>query len=145
MTIGKITDLFLCQGHRQPMVKVGQATVLEDMGFEGDRHARQGSSRQVLLMDMETLKEKTLLPGEIRENITIEGIDLSKVTAGQVFFIGGEVTLEATGQCVPCYRLDEIRPGLRSDLDQKRGILATVLNGGVISIGDDVALEPTDD
>ena len=144
MTKGKISDLFLCQGHRQPMVQVKQAVALDDIGLEGDKHARKGSSRQVLLMDRETLDQMQLTPGAIRENVTIEGVDLSSITPGQVFFIGGQVTLEVTGKCVPCFRLDEIRPGLRIELDQRRGILTTVLNGGIISVGDSVMVEPSD-
>ena len=63
--------------------------------------------------------------------------------AGQVFFIGGEVTLEATGPCEPCSRMDEIRPGLRVDLLDRRGIVTMVISGGTLRVGDAVRLEPS--
>ena len=67
-------------------------------------------------MDKETLDSFNLPIGVIKENITVEGLDFSSVEAGHVFFVGDEVTLEATGPCEPCTRMDEIRPGLREAL-----------------------------
>ena len=71
-----------------------------------------------------------LTTGVIKENITLEGIDLSTVKPGNVFFIGDDVTLEATGLCEPCGRMDMLRPGLQEALQERRGVLAMVLNGG---------------
>ena len=139
----KVIALHLCQGQRQPMIPVQEAVAISDLGLEGDRHARKGSARQVLVMDKETLDGLGLTPGVIKENITVEGLDLSSVMAGQVFFIGGEVTLEATGPCEPCSRMDEIRPGLRVDLLDQRGIVTMVISGGTLRVGDAVRLEPS--
>ena len=143
MEQGKVVALYLCEEHREPMTPVQEAMAISDLGLEGDRHARQGSARQVLVMDMETLAALDLAPGAIKENITVEGLALSSVTAGQVFFIGDEVTLEATGPCEPCSRMDEIRPGLRTELDGRRGIVTMVLNGGTLGVGDAVRVEPS--
>ena len=139
----KVIALHLCQGQRQPMTPVQEAVAISDLGLEGDRHATKGSARQVLVMDKETLDGLGLTPGVIKENITVEGLDLSSVIAGQVFFIGDEVTLEATGPCEPCSRMDEIRPGLRVDLLDRRGIVTMVLSGGTLRVGDAVRLEPS--
>ncbi len=38
--------------------------------------------------------------------------------------------------CDPCHRMDELRPGLRAELDGKRGMLAHVVEGGEIALGD---------
>ena len=139
----KVIALHLCQGQREPMTPVQEAVAISDLGLEGDRHAMKGSARQVLVMDKETLDSLDLTPGVIKENITCEGLDLSSVTAGQVFFIGEEVTLEATGPCEPCSRMDEIRSGLRVDLLRRRGIVTMVLSGGTLKVGDLVRLEPS--
>ena len=139
----KVIALHLCQGQREPMTPVQKAVAISDLGLEGDRHAMKGSARQVLVMDKETLDSLDLTPGVIKENITVEGLDLSSVTAGQVFFIGDEVTLEATGPCEPCSRMDVIRPGLRVDLLRRRGIVTMVLGGGTLKVGDLVRLEPS--
>ncbi len=125
------------------MTAVPEAVAISDFGLEGDRHAKRGGPRQVLLADIETLRDHDLPPGVIKENITIEGLDLASAEPGQVFFIGDQVTMEVTGECVPCSRMDEIRAGLQEELEGRRGILAMVLNGGALRVGDAVRLEPS--
>ena len=142
MEQGKIVAIHLCQERRRPMTPVEEAVAKSDLGLEGDQHAAAGSPRQVLLMDHETLVSLGLTPGVIRENITVKGLDFSTIRAGQVFFVGDQVTLEATGPCLPCYRMDEIRFGLQEELQGRRGVVATVLNGGRFRVGDTVRVEP---
>ena len=142
MTQGRVVSLQLCKGHRQPMTPVQDAVAISDFGLEGDRHAMKGTARQVLLADVETLQIHGLAPGIIKENITVEGVELSSVDAGQVVFIGDQVTLEVTGPCMPCSRMDEIRSGLQQELNGRRGVLAMVLNGGALKVGDPVRVEP---
>ena len=36
--------------------------------------------------------------------------------------------------------MDEIRPGLQERLEKQRGMLATVIQGGTIKIGDEINL-----
>ena len=140
---GKVAALHISTASGKPMTALQEATAVADQGLEGDRHALKGSPRQVLLMDIETLKDFELVPGQIKENITVEGLDLSPVKPGQVFFLGDQVTLEATGLCEPCSRMDMIRPGLQQSLDERRRVLAMVLNGGTIKVGDQVTIEPS--
>ena len=143
MTQGRVVSLQVSKGRRQPMTQVQEAVAISDFGLEGDRHAMKGNARQVLLADLETLRHHGLTPGTIKENITVDGLELSSVEAGHVFFIGDSVTLEVTGDCLPCSRMDEIRPGLREELNGRRGVLATVLNGGTLKVGDTVRVEPS--
>jgi MOSC domain-containing protein YiiM len=42
--------------------------------------------------------------------------------------------------CDPCQRMDQLRPGLRAELEGKRGMLAHVVEGGEIMVGDEVQL-----
>lgn len=99
----------------------------------------------MLVMDKETLDKYGLQPGQVKENITITGMDLSQATQGNVFFIGTEdnhVTLEVTGDCEPCQKMDALIPGLQKEIFGRRGILTVVLQGGEINVGDTVRLEP---
>ena len=147
MQQGSITNLYIARVKETPSDPVDQATAISGMGLEGDRSCSQRNMRQVLFMDKETLDKLELKPGQIKENITTTGLDLSTVKAGQVFFIGGRdagepVTMEVVGPCEPCQKMDAIRPGLRKTLDGQRGMLAIVLNGGAIKVGDTVRIEP---
>ena len=142
MQQGSIVSIQIAEKSRQPMKSVPKARAVSDLGLEGDRHAEKGSARQILLMDRETLDEFRLEPGAVRENMTTQGLDLEKLQPGNVLFIGSEVTLEVTGDCEPCHRMDDIRPGLRQELEGRRGILTMVLNGGDVKVGDQVRVEP---
>lgn len=139
----KIVSLQLCVGHREPMESPEGVNVIAGLGIEGDRHATDEGvrkARQVLLMDEETLEAFGLSHGEVRENITTSGIDLAATPAGATLALGDEVVLKITGPCAPCARMDEIRAGLRLELDGKRGMLASVVRGGTIRVGDAISV-----
>jgi MOSC domain-containing protein YiiM len=91
-------------------------------------------------MDIETLNHFDLEPGQVRENVTLEGLDLSTISAGDRLSLGADVVMEITGDCEPCSRMDEIRPGLKEEIDGKRGLLAFVEKGGVVSVGAEVGV-----
>ncbi len=139
----QIVSLQLCVEHRQPMKSVDSANVIAEFGIEGDNHAASEGPRrfrQILLMDEETLEGFGLVPGQIRENITISGIDISALQRGQKVALGGQVVLEITGDCAPCQFIDDIRDGMRAEMEGKRGVLAFVANGGTIKKGDPISL-----
>ena len=138
---GTIVSIYLCTGHRDPMKGVESADMKAGYGIEGDRHAvSEGvrTARQVLLMDEETLGRFGLESGQVRENITTSGIDLHSIEAGQRVSLGDTAIVEITGFCTPCARMDEIRDGLRVELEEQRGMLATVIQSGSIGVGDSV-------
>ena len=137
----EIISLQICVGHREPMNTVESATFIEGFGIEGDRHAVKSGARavrQVLLMDEDTLEGFGLGIGQVRENVTVRGIDLHQVAAGQRLALGDDVVVEITQFCAPCERMDEVRPGLQEELFEQRGMLATVISGGAVNVGDQV-------
>ena len=139
--VAEIISLQICVGHREPMNTVESATFIEGFGIEGDRHAVKSGARavrQVLLMDEDTLEGFGLGIGQVRENVTVRGIDLHQVAAGQRLALGDDVVVEITQFCAPCERMDEVRPGLREELFEQRGMLATVISGGAVNVGDQV-------
>lgn len=137
--MAQVAKLFVAPERRRPMKEVDQVTALADKGFEGCTHGRHGSKRQVLVIDLETLAEFGLAPGVLRENITIMGLNIDGLRAGQRLVIGGAV-LEVTIPCEPCSRMDEIRMGLQEALNNRRGVLCRVVAGGRISQGDAIEL-----
>ncbi|MDC0035564.1 MOSC domain-containing protein [Chloroflexi bacterium] len=140
---GSIISLRLCVASRAPMKEVKEAKFIAGQGMEGDRHLRTDghrSARQVLIMDQETLSSLDLEPGQVRENVTVKGLDFSSISAGDKVSLGADVILEITGDCEPCSRMDELRPGLKEEIDGKRGLLAFVENGGVALVGSEVGV-----
>ena len=78
-------------------------------------------------------------PGAVRENITVDGDDVQRWPVGQRVR-AGEAEFEITMVCDPCHRMDELRDGLRAELDGKRGMLARVVEIGEVAVGDAVEL-----
>ena len=139
--VAEIISLQICVGHREPMNTVDSARFIEGFGIEGDRYAVKSGARtvrQVLLMDEDTLEGFGLGIGQVRENVTVRGIDLHEVPAGQRLALGDDVVVEITQFCAPCERMEEVRPGLREELFEQRGMLATVISGGAVNVGDQV-------
>ena len=134
---GTIIHLQLKIARDVPMRRTESMRAIAEQGIEGDVNARAGSLRQVLLMDEETLAQFGLQPGRIRENITTRGIDLKSLARGARVRAGGAL-FEITIPCAPCEFIDEIQPGLREKMIGQRGMLARVIEGGEIKIGDSV-------
>lgn len=134
----------ISKSHFGDMESQTGAHVIENLGIEGDRYAiKRGmnrAKRQVLLMDKETIDLLGLNPGTVRENITTQDMDIYSLTPGQKLRIGADVELEVTELCKPCERMDEVRPGLRDELEGRRGMLTRVAKGGDIAVGDAISV-----
>jgi len=120
-------------GHSEARYRV---RAVEGQGLEGCAHANP-PKREVLLVSKEHLDSVGVSPGAIRENVTVEGADVQTWQVGQRVRVG-ETLLEITMVCEPCHRMDELRDGLRAELDGKRGMLAHIVEGGEIALGDSV-------
>ena len=114
----------------------GRITAVAGHGFEGCAHANP-PKREVLFASQQHLDALDLEPGAIRENLTIEGTDVHDWPVGQQVRVG-EAVFEITMVCDPCHRMDELRHGLRAELDGRRGMLARVVEGGQVAVGDRV-------
>jgi MOSC domain-containing protein YiiM len=135
-----VLSIQLCPGHRKPMAPVASAELVANLGFRGDVHAIADSSRQVLLIERETLDALGLGVGEVKENLTTTGIRLMALAPKTRLRLGSGAVLEITKPCSPCSRMDEIRPGLLKDIAGRRGMLARVITGGIVRNGDAIAV-----
>jgi MOSC domain-containing protein YiiM len=122
------------------MEELQAAEVVDNAGFAGCAHARPNGKRQVLLVDVETLRSMDLVPGIIRENITTEGLAVNALRTGQKVNVGA-VELVVSAACEPCELMDEIRPGLQEELLERRGTLCRVVRGGMVRAGDKISVE----
>jgi MOSC domain-containing protein YiiM len=130
-----VLSLFRAPKKRLLMEELQEVRAVADSGFEGCAHARSGRSRQILLMDGETLDAMELEPGVLRENITTSGLNVNSLAIGQQLRVGG-TRLEVSEVCTPCDQMEKIRPGLRKELWGRRGMLCRVIEGGTIRRGD---------
>jgi len=135
-----VVGLRICSRYREPMISVRSVRAVENLGLEGDRHAKVDSKRQVLFIESETLEKLGLEEGQVKENVTTRGIALMSLPVGTRLRVG-EAVFEITGECHPCSRMDELRPGLRETLGGQRGMLARVMQSGTIDVGDAILVE----
>ena len=112
----------------------------DEEGIEGDGHRSRESIRQVLLEDREVLEALDLSPGEVKENVTVEGVGVNGLPSGTRLHLG-DVVLEVTKECGPCSRMEEIREGLQAELQGKRGTLARVITPGSVRVRDPVMVQ----
>ena len=132
----RVTSLHRKIGHRKEMEPHPSLQSVADKGIYGDASFAR-TRRQILLVSYSILTKFNLKPGDLRENIVIEGLDLDSLPLGTELKIGSS-SMYITGLCDPCGRMDEIREGLQMDLQGRRGVLARATKDGQISIGDSV-------
>jgi MOSC domain-containing protein YiiM len=137
---GTIIHLQICVAHKKPMQAQASLQAVADLGLAGDLHAKPASTRQVLFMDEETLGKFGLERGRVRENITTRGIVLNTLVAGTRLRVG-QAVFEIAKPCTPCEFIEAIRPGLRAEMEGQRGMLARVIEGGELRVGDVIEVE----
>jgi MOSC domain-containing protein YiiM len=135
--MAEVLHIFTCLRHRLPMREVPETEAVLNKGLKGCAHGQQGSKRQVLLVDIETLDALGVSPGAVKENITTRGLDVNSLERGRRLRVG-EALFEVTLPCGPCGRMDDIRRGLQAELRGRRGMLCRVVGAGVIRRGDPI-------
>lgn len=143
--------LFICPTKRQPMQDVKAVGAIAGRGLEGDRYAdgngsyNQGKpgNRQVTLINALFFNRSGFEYIESRRNIVTGGVELNWLI-GKEFKIG-EATFRGFKYCEPC--------GVPSNLCKKSisfqeaffdrgGIIAEILEGGIIRVGDAIVPPP---
>lgn len=155
----------VCSSPKHGFSKRPQRSIrlLAGLGVEGDAHCGQTvqhlylkrrnphapNRMQVHLLQTELFEELALAgyaltAGQLGENITTCGIDLLRLPLGTRLHLGDEAVVELTGLRTPCKRIEDFSPGLLQqivtrdtpdDVLAKAGVMAIVLQGGVIEAG----------
>lgn len=133
--MAELVGIWRAPARRVPMEALEAAEVVED-GVDGCAHRRAGK-RSVLFVAAEDLDAVGVEPGVIRENFTVRGTDLMRWPIGQRVAVG-EAEFEVSMVCDPCHLMEEIRPGLQAELEGRRGMLASVVTPGRVTVGDAV-------
>jgi MOSC domain-containing protein YiiM len=137
---GRVVWLGLRTARRAPLHAVQTAIACAERGLEGDHYGRRGGSRQVTLIQAESLRAiaghlglDTVSPLDLRRNVVTEGINLHALKARR--FRIGEAVLEASGECHPCSRMEEtFGAGGYNAVRGFGGITARVIEGGEIGL-----------
>jgi len=137
----RIVALHLSHASRAPLTNVGTAAALLDRGLDGDRHAKPGNRGSILFMEQDMLDAHGRAPGDVREQVTVQGLDLNGLALGSRLKVGSAV-FEVAGPCAPCQRMEELRAGLRQALAGRRGRFVRVVEAGTLSVGDAVEIQP---
>jgi MOSC domain-containing protein YiiM len=170
--MGEIISVSARKGHGVGKTVMPSIELIAGHGVEGDAHCGERvkhrsrarfnpglpNLRQVHLIHAEILGELAakgyaVSPGELGENIATRGIDLLGLPAGTRLSFPSGATVELTGLRNPCVQLDRFMPGLMAalldrapdgSLIRKGGVMAIVLVGGRVAIGDRPAIAMPD-
>ncbi|MFQ3229450.1 MOSC domain-containing protein [Reinekea sp.] len=165
----KVVALSKDSEHKFSKETFASLTFLKGLGIDGDAHCgttvkhrsrvkadpTQPNLRQVHLVHLELLYELKeagfeVNAGIIGENILTSGIDLLSLPKDTLLYVGAEVVLKVTGLRNPCAQLDYYQKGLTKavldfdsdgNLIRKAGIMAIVVEGGVVSAGDAIVIK----
>ena len=139
----KVVSLQLHREHGALPVQVSALVGRIGGGVEGDSHVAK-TTRAIVVVDRSTLDDLGLAPGDLREQITIEGVrDVTSLAPGTRLRVGG-ITLQVNGECRPCTHIGDMLEvddpeTLRQQLEGRRGAACTVVEvAGLVRIGDPV-------
>lgn len=135
--IGHVRALALQPGAHQALHAMPAVTANAGRGFAGDFHADALSPRQVLVAGAPAYARHGLATHTLRENVLLD-TDPSRLPSGTLLRVGSEAVLWLTFACEACGYLDARRPGIAAAIGRERGMLARVLRGGAIRVGDPV-------
>jgi MOSC domain-containing protein YiiM len=140
-TFGHVEEILVSVAKGAPMNSVGEVQVHAARGLAGHHH------KNLTLIEAEKIErfaeEYDLLfsAHDARRNIVTRGVELNPLL-GREFHVGS-VKLRALELCEPCSLLakrtyPQVLPGLR----HKGGLRCRIVSGGVIRVGDQVAVLP---
>lgn len=140
---GRLEWIGLRPARRATMSAVDEALLDPEVGLVGDRYAGRTGERHVTLVQAEHLaaiaayaRRPIVSPEELRRNLVVSGLNLLALKGRRVR-IGGVATLEITGACHPCSRMEEtLGPGGYNAVRGHGGVTARVIVGGAVRTGD---------
>ena len=132
---------------RYERVPVERVRLVEFRGIDGDMKG-SSKSRQLNVMLAETLAELgtegfRVAPGEMGEQIVLSGVDPATLVEGARIRLGAaviEVGIPRTG----CDRFEMIQGKPRELAKGRLGVLASVVKGGEVAVGDEVEVLPAE-
>lgn len=144
--VGRVEWIGIRPSREEAMIALDSVQIDLDKGLEGDRFkGRPGSRRQVTLIQQEhlaviaaCLNRDAIPPSLLRRNIVVSGINLLALK-DKAFRIG-DATLEFTGLCHPCSKMERLLgAGGYNAMRGHGGITARVWESGLVRLDDRVS------
>ncbi len=122
---------------------VFKAEFVVNHGIKNDAHAGNWH-RQISLLSYDKIQEfnargADVVDGAFGENLVVEGIDFKALPIGTRFKCG-EVILELSQIGKECHHGCQIFQKMGECIMPTEGVFATVINGGEISVGEDLVV-----
>ena len=141
---GTVAAIHIAPEYGKPVEPATEVEAVVGQGLVGDRY--YGTRRQVTLVATGELRAAAaelgadrITDGATRRNITVDLPALPRIHGARIEI--GEAVLEVWRDCAPCEVMETaVGPGARGALRDRAGVSATVLQGGVIRVGDRVRL-----
>ncbi len=149
-----IKHLYISPGHnffghhekpagKNPQVEVPEVECVAGHGLRGDRFFdfKENYKGQITFFSSEVFEElcralnlSGCSPGQTRRNAITAGVDLNSLIH-RTFEIQG-IRFEGTGECTPCYWMDQaLAPGAEKWLEKRGGLRARILTDGTLRVG----------
>lgn len=137
--MGKVIAVCTSPAKGTQKMNMGQVTLVEDFGIEGDAHGGKWH-RQVSLLSHDKIQDfrergAQISDGAFGENLVVEGIDFRTLPVG-THLKCNDVLLEMTQIGKECHHGCEIFQKMGDCIMPREGVFAKVLRGGIIKCGD---------
>ncbi len=147
--MGEITSIVYKPQHvdfkpldRFSRVPLEQARLVKDYGIEGDRKGGHPQRQLNILFSahVEQLRAKGFktAPGQLGEQIVLSGVDVAQIVPGTILQLGTLAQVKVVEWRNGCERFSRIHGLPYQEADGLLGVIATVVHGGKIRIGDAV-------
>lgn len=148
--MGSVVAIYICPVAGEPMQYVSKAEAIAGCGLKGDRYCvGEGSfnrgnigKRQVTFMNRPFLVGSGFKYADTRRNIITVGVELMWLI-GREFQIG-DARMRGVKYCDPCERPSKLsgKPGFKKAFHDRGGLVAEVLEGGMIEWGNQIIPPP---
>jgi MOSC domain-containing protein YiiM len=139
---GTVSD----EGDHYLRIPLNSAHLIAGYGIEGDRKGGH-PKRNLNVMSFETLEALreagfSTQPGQMGEQLVIQGLDVGKLVAGDRFQIGDQACIEVVNPRTGCQRFEHVQGKSPDEAAGRMGVMAKVVADGTINVGDPVKLLP---
>lgn len=125
-------------------IPLDSVNLIAGYGIEGDRKGGN-PNRNLNIMSFETLEALgeegfSTSPGQMGEQLVIQGLDMAKLVQGDRIKLGDRACVEVINQRTGCQRFEHIQGKSPQQAAGRMGVMAKVVTGGRIAVGDSVKL-----